>query len=273
VKETAVSALIATYQQQWILFLLVLTRVSGLIMTAPIFGPRSAPYQVRVLLILVLALIISPMCWSLKISLPDNLVELSILVAREAALGLALGLAVTVFFSSMQLSGTIIGQMSGLQLAEVFDPNFDTSVPVFGQFLDLIAIGAFVAMNGHRRVTAALLDTFRWRPPGQDDFPHSIVETLTSVLAESFVIAIRAAAPVMIALLLSVVILGLISRTVPQLNIFAVGFNINTTLVLAVLAFSLATLTVVVEQRADAILEAVQVAVSGQDSTTFSGGP
>jgi flagellar biosynthetic protein FliR len=68
----------------------------------------------------------------------------------------------------------------------------------------------------------------------------------------------------MIALLLSILILGLISRTLPQLNVFAVGFNLNSTLVLATLAFSLATLTVVVEQRADVILESVQAALAGQ---------
>jgi flagellar biosynthetic protein FliR len=215
-------------------------------------------------LILVLAAIVTPVLGSSSVQVPSNLVGFSVLLGREAALGLALGLAVTIFFSGLQLAGTILGQVSGMQLAEVFDPNFDNSVPVFGQFLDLIAIGVFVALNGHRRVTSALLDTFRWRPPGTDDFPHSIVETLTSVTTESFIIGIRAAAPVMIALLLSILILGLISRTLPQLNVFAVGFNLNSTLVLATLAFSLATLTVVVEQRADVILESVQAALAGQ---------
>jgi flagellar biosynthetic protein FliR len=258
-------ALLDIYRDQLLVFLLVLTRVSGLIMVAPIFGPRNAPYQIRVFLILILSMIVSPLYASSSLQLPSNLIGFSVLLGREAALGLALGLAVTIFFSGMQLSGTIIGQMSGLQLAEVFDPNFDSSVPVFGQFLDLVALSVFVALNGHRRVLAALLDTFRWRPPGNDDFPLSVVEILTSVTAESFIIGIRAAAPVMIALMLSIVILGLISRTVPQLNVFAVGFNLNATLVLATLAFSLATLSLVVEQRADVILEAVQLAIAGSE--------
>ena len=143
-----------------------------------------------------------------------------------------------------------------------FDLTFDDSVPVFGQLLDLVAIGAFVATSGHRRVLAALLDTFKWRPPGTDDFPDSIVATLTTVLTESFVVGIRAAAPVMISLLLSVLVLGLISRTVPQLNVFGIGFNLNAMFVLATLAFSLATMTVVVEQRSDEILESVRDAIS-----------
>lgn len=258
------NSLLATYQQQLLVFLLVLTRVSALIMIAPIFGPRHAPLQARIFLILTLSAIVSPLHGSTWFEAPTNLIAFGIILAREAALGLALGLAILIFFSGMQLSGTIIGQMSGLQLAEVFDPNFDASVPVFGQFLDLVALGVFVALSGHRRVIAALLDTFRWRPPGRDDFPVSLVETLASVLTESFIIGIRAAAPVMIALMLSILILGLISRTVPQLNVFVVGFNLNAMLVLATLAFSLATISVVVEQRADAILESVREAIAAE---------
>lgn len=261
-KGLSMSALFETYQHQLLIFLLVMTRISGLVMIAPIFGPRNAPFQLRVFLILFLSLIVTPLYASVSFTVPQNLVGFSVLLGREAALGLALGLAVTIFFSGMQLSGTIIGQMSGLQLAEVFDPNFDSSVPVFGQFLDLVAVAVFVALDGHRRVLAALMDTFRWRPPGTDDFPVSVVETLTAVTAESFVIGIRAAAPIMIALMLSILVLGLISRTVPQLNIFAVGFSLNVTLVVATLAFSLATLTAVVEQRAEAILDAVQTAIA-----------
>ena len=256
-------SLLALYQQQLLVFLLVLTRLSGLIMVAPIFGPRNAPFQVRVFLVLVLAMIAAPLHWTASIAVPGNLIAMAVMLGREAALGLSLGLAITIFFSGMQLSGTIIGQMSGLQLAEAFDPNFDSSVPIFGQLLDLLALAIFVALGGHRRVTGALMDTFRWRPPGSDDFPLSIVDTLTSVTAESFIIGIRAAAPVMIALMLSILILGLLSRTLPQLNIFAVGFNLNALLVLATLAFSLATITVLVEQQADEILKSFQESMRG----------
>lgn len=256
------AALLANYEHQMLVFMLVLTRVSGLVLLAPIFGPCYAPFAVRVFLVLVLSLLVSPLYWSASFSHPGTVLGLAVLLAREAALGLALGLSMTILYSGLQLSGTIIGQMSGLQLAEVFDPTFDESVPVFGQLLDLVAIGAFVATSGHRRVLAALLDTFKWRPPGTDDFPDSIVATLTSVLTESFVVGIRAAAPVMISLLLSVLVLGLISRTVPQLNVFGIGFNLNAMFVLATLAFSLATMTVVVEQRSDEILESVRDAIS-----------
>lgn len=256
------ASLLNTYFQQLLVFLLVLTRISGLVMTAPVFGPRSAPLQVRIFLCVALSLVVTPVYFHTAPTVPHNLFQLTVVLGREAALGLALGLAVTIFFSSMHLAGNIIGQMSGLQLAEAFDPTFDSNVPVFGQLLDMIAMGVFIAMSGHRRVTAALLDTFHWRPPGSDDFPLSIVETLTNIAAESFIAGIRAGAPVMISLLLAVLILGLISRTLPQLNVFAVGFNLNALVVLITLVFSLATINVVVEQRAEMMLESVRDSLS-----------
>ncbi|MGE0757313.1 MAG: flagellar biosynthetic protein FliR [Pirellulaceae bacterium] len=255
------SWIVSQSSQQLLIFLCVLTRVSGLVMSSPIFGPRSAPMQARVFLVVALSLIITPMHWQTPVAEPGNLIQLTVMLAREAALGLALGLALTIFFSSMQLTGTVIGQMSGLQLADVFDPTFDSNVPLFGQLLDLIAMTVFVLLGGHRKVLAALLDTFQWRAPGGDDFPTSLVEALSQIVAESFVVGIRAGAPVMVSLLLAVLILGLISRTLPQLNIFAIGFNVNALILLATLAFSLSTISAVVENSADSILSVVRDAI------------
>jgi flagellar biosynthetic protein FliR len=255
------AGLLDTYFHQLVTFLLVLTRVGGVILSAPIFGPRHAPLPARVLVAVALSLIVTPLYAGNTPAHAANLLQMTILVAREAAIGLALGLALTIFFSSMQLAGNTIGQLSGMQLADVFDPTFDTQTPLFGQLLDLVAITVFVALDGHRKVIAALLDTFRWRPPGGDDFPASIAETLSGIATESFVVGIRTGAPVMISLLLAVLVLGLISRTLPQLNVFAVGFNLNSAIALVALSLSLGTVGAVVEERADVILAAVRDAI------------
>jgi flagellar biosynthetic protein FliR len=250
--------LLDVYWHQLLVFLLVLTRISGLILSAPVFGPRSVPLPARVFLAVSLALIVTPLQSHAAVAAPGTLVELAAILAREAALGLALGMALTIFFAGMHLAGNIMGQMSGLQLADVFDPSFDSQVPVFGQLLDLVAMGVFVALGGHRKVVAALLDTFRWRPPGADDLPPAVTDAMIGVLTESFVVGIRAGAPVMVALLLAVVILGLVGRTLPQLNVFAVGFNLNALVLLVTLACSLSTVSQVVDQRTDAMLGAVR---------------
>lgn len=249
------------YFSQFLVFVLVLTRISGVIMTAPIFGSRSVPIQIRAFLAIGLSLIVTPLQDSSLMAEPASLLNLLWMLGREAMLGLALGLAVMILFTGLQLTGQIMGQMSGMSLADVFDPSSGTSVPVFAQLLDVVTLSVFVAIGGHRQVLDALLDTFRARPPGGDDFPINVVPTLTMVLGESFLIGFRAAAPVMVALLMSVLILGLISRTLPQLNVIAVGFSVNSLIMLAVFSVSLGVIVEVLHVRVESMIEVIHNAL------------
>ncbi len=255
------SALIELYRDQLLLFVLVLTRISTLVMTAPIFGSRNVPVRVRAFLAIGFAVVITPIHFDAAREMPADLINLSVLVAREAVLGLALGLAVMILFTGLHLTGQVMGQMSGMALAETFDPTFDSSVPVFTQLLDAVTLSVFIAIGGHRQVMGAMLDTFRWRPPGVRDLPTNIVDTLTEVTTESFVVGIRAGAPVMVALFLAVLVLGLISRTLPQLNDIAVGFSLNSMVMMVTLAASLSGLAWVVQENADTVIATVRDAI------------
>ena len=161
------------------------------------------------------------------------------LAGAEALTGLTLGLGVLVLFSGVQVAGQLISQMSGMQLSDVFDPGFDTHLPVFSQLLYLVTLAVFVAIGGHRRVIEALLDTFVWMPTGQGVFSQSVTAAMTSVLSQSFVLGVRAAAPAMMALVLATLILGLASRTLPQLNVMVLGFGASAAVTLAVVGVSL----------------------------------
>jgi len=256
-----VTALIEIYRDQFLLFVLVLTRVSGLVMTAPIFGSRNIPLRVRAFLAVGLALMITPLQWDAAPAMPRDMVNMLLLVAREAVLGLAVGLAVMILFTGLHLTGQLIGQMSGMSLADAFDPTFDTSVPVFSQLLDAVTLSIFIAVGGHRHVLAALLDTFEARPPGTRDLPAGLFETVVGITSESFTVGIRAGAPVVVALLLAMLILGLISRTLPQLNVLAVGFSLNSMIMMLVLAASLGSLAWVVQYHADEIIVTIRDAI------------
>ena len=241
----------------FLVFVLILTRLSGLVMTAPIFGSRSIPMRIRAYLAIGLALIVTPL-YSDNVEVPPHLLGLLVMLGREILLGVAIGLAIMILFTGLQLAGQIIGQISGMSLADVFDPTFQTSVPVFTQLLDIISLSVFVSLGGHRQVLGALLDSFRQRPPGSDAFPTNLASILNSVVADSFAVGIRAAAPVMVALLLSVLILGLISRTLPQLNIIAVGFSLNSMIMLITLSLSIGTIAWVLQDQAQVVLNRVR---------------
>jgi len=233
------TALLAIYQSQFIIFTLVLTRISGLVMTAPIFGDRAVPVRVRALLAVGLAVLVTPVCWNVPFDVPTNILDYLILVGGDLLVGITLGIGLKILFSGLQIAGQIAGQMSGMHLADVFDPAFNSSVPIFSKLLNLVALAVFVLIGGHRQLLTALLDTFQTVPPGQGGVATNMVETLTNALAQSFALGIRAAAPIMVSLLMSILVMGLISRTLPQLNVLVVGFNLNAMIMLAALSISL----------------------------------
>ena len=241
--------------EKFLLFTLVLTRVSGLTMTAPIYGTKEVPMQVRALLAVALAVLITPGQWDTAIEYPENTINYMVFVGAELLIGVCLGLGVLLLLSGVYLAGQLIGRVGGLMLADVFDPGLQTSVPTISRLLYLVTLAVFVCSGGHRMVMSALLDTFESIPPGGGAFPTSIAEAFVLILQESFCLAVRAAAPVVTALLLSTMVLGLIGRTLPQLNILMVGFGLNSMLSFATLFLTLGIAAMAFQSRLEPVLE------------------
>ena len=250
---------------QFAVFMLVLARVGGLMMTAPIFGTRSAPMQFRALLAISISLLVTPLMTTRPPPDISHLLVFGRYLINEGLVGLLLGLGIMILLSGIQLTGQIISQMSGAALANVFDPTLDNTLSVYSQLLYYLALTMFVLLDGHHLLMQAMLDTYTWLPPGRAMFGQTYVTALLTILSQSFLLGIRAAAPAMTALLLSTLLLGLIGRTLPQINILAIGFGINSMLALGTLMLSVGTsawafpqqTTTVIELLQDAIREAV----------------
>ena len=219
-------------------FTLVLARTGALVMTAPIFGSQALPRQVRALFAVALSLLVTPAFLNVSMPPVENTIEYGRLLVSEALIGLLIGLGVNILFSGVQVAGQIVSQLSGLSLAEVFNPGFDEDVSVFSQLFYFLTLAVFVAVGGHRIVTEAMLETFTAAPPGHAALGTNFVDVLISILTQSFALGIRAAGPLMVALLLSNLVLGLISRTLPQINVIVVGFGLNSLLAMGVLFLS-----------------------------------
>lgn len=252
------SPLLNVYLDQFLIFVLVLTRVSSLLLTLPVLGTATVPWQVRGLLAIGVSLMLTPLFWAQPLPLPENLLMLGTLMAREAVLGLAMGLAILILLSGMQLAGQIISQTSGMTLADVANPTFETSVPLFSQILEMLALAIFFIVGGHRQVLDALLRSFAWQPPGSGKLPDGVVAALTEITAQSFDLGMRAAAPVMVALIIATLVVALISRTLPQLNAIAVGLNFNSLIVLGMLALCLGTGAWVFQEKLGEAIERVE---------------
>ena len=247
----------AAYLPLFITFTFVLTRVSGLVMTAPLFGSAEVPVRIRALLALALALIVTPVQCSTPVAMPANLILYAIGMAGELSIGLILGLGIMILLAGVQVAGQVISQMSGMSLADVFNPGFDSEVPIIAHMLHLVTVAVFVILGGHRLLVAALLDTYTFLPVGHAEFPPSAGGLISALLAQSFSLAVRGAAPAMVALLLATVVLGLISRTLPQLNILAIGFGLNALTTFLVLAISIGAIAWLFQEQLEPAMEAI----------------
>jgi flagellar biosynthetic protein FliR len=255
--------LLALYQNQFLVFVLILTRITGLVMSAPVLGLKSAPLQVRAFLAVSLAIMITPFHWQASAEMPANTIGLSLLLVQEMLLGMSLGLSIHILFSGLQVTGQIMGQLSGMSLAESYDPSQEASVPIFTELMDKVTLAVFVIIGGHRELMQVLLDTFRWMPPGKTAFGPTLTDALTEVTCNSLSLGVRAAAPALVALLLANLVLGLISRTLPQLNIMAVGFGINIMIVMIVAAASLSGIAWLFQDAAWSTLDTMRDALEG----------
>jgi flagellar biosynthetic protein FliR len=246
---------------RFIVFTLVLARTSTLLMTAPIFSSQGLPRHVRASIAVAISLLVTPVFLGTSLPTVVQLVDYGWLLANEALTGLLLGLSLNILFSGIQVAGQIVSQMSGLSIADVFNPAFEEDVSVFSQLFYFLTMAVFVAVGGHRLVTEALLDTFAAAPPGHAALGQGFVEVLTNIATQSFALGIRASAPLLTALLLSNLVLGLISRTLPQINVIAIGFGVNALLALGMLFLSIGAVAWTFQDPALEVLQAVGKAI------------
>jgi flagellar biosynthetic protein FliR len=240
--------------------------MSGLMLAAPVFGSREVPAQVRALLAFALSLVVLPTQWTALVSSPRNLVDLALLVAGELLIGFTLGLGVMTMFAGVQIGGQIISQTGGVSAADIFNPGFDTSVPVISQFYYMFALAVFLLIGGHQQVLGALLETFRALPPGSATVTDSVVTSVVQLITQSFALGVRTAAPATTALLLATLVLGLVGRTLPQLNLMALGFGLNAVVMLILLAIGMSALAWLVEYELPEVMEVVEEAIESMKS-------
>jgi len=211
-------------------FALILTRVSALFTVAPVFGNSNIPVQVKAgaigLISLILALSMPPM--ALPVS-PDTL-TLAGRVLTEFLVGVAISYSAYILFVGIQLAGQIIDIQMGFGLVNIIDPQSNTQVSIIGQFYYLMAILVFLAINGHHVLLRAMGDSFALIPPGS--FSLARLNAVSGpVMAEFFtrlfIIALQVAGPAVVTLFLTTVAMGILSRTIPQMNIFIVGMPLN----------------------------------------------
>lgn len=219
------------------LFLLALTRVSGMVFLAPVFGHPALPSKVKALLAILLALLFFPSLKAAGDVPSSDLGGLLLAAGGELAVGMAIGFAASLLFAGVHLAGQILDQELGLQGANLLDPSSEETITIAGQFKMILATLVFLLINGHHFLIRAVGDSFRAVPPLAFSPSASAALTLSDgLMGGLFRMAVQIAAPTLVTVFLVTVAIAFMARAVPEMNVFVLGFALRLAAGMIVLA-------------------------------------
>lgn len=207
-------------------FIWPLTRILGLLVIAPPIANTTVPPQAKVVLAVMLALIVAPTLGPLTDADPLSLTGLTILI-QQFVIGVAMGFVMSVVFSGIEMAGEVMGLTMGLGFATFFDPQTQGRSSAIAQFLVLLATVLFFAMNVHLSLLAALIESFKTIPVTTNLTAGFSFQKLAIWGGQIFSAGMRLSLPIVAALLITNIALGILTRAAPQLNLFGIGFPIT----------------------------------------------
>ena len=223
----------------WLInFIWPLTRILGLIMVAPIFGHRVVPARVKIGLGFFIALIIAPTLPPMPDVGLGSWHGLLILV-QQMLIGVAIGFIMRVIFTAVEAAGEIVGLQMGLGFASFFDPQSAGQTLVLARFFNMLAMLVFLAVNAHLLLLGVLVESFQSLPINIQPLAAAGFFQVATSGSTIFAVGLQLALPLIAILLMTNLALGILTRSAPQLNIFAIGFPITLGVGLIVLDFTL----------------------------------
>ncbi|NLZ93489.1 MAG: flagellar biosynthetic protein FliR [Firmicutes bacterium] len=228
-------------------YFLLFIRFTALMVVLPFFNWRGTPVVVKIGFAALFAYLIY-LAESPQVTLPQHLLPYLFAVLSEVLLGLLLGFLVLLLFTAIRMAGQLLDLQAGLAMTSLFDPMFSGQVTIFGQYYYLLALILFFSVNAHHYLFLALARSVELVPPGGMVFQAALVPSLIEFFAETSLIALQLAAPVITILIFCDLALGLLSKTVPQLHVFIVGMPLKVGVALLTVYLILPYLVPFIEQ-------------------------
>lgn len=213
--------LLDNWEQTFYTFLPIFTRMTSFWAVIPVMR-RGVPSYAKIGIIVFFSLVLLPVVPEMPA--PDSLVVFAIQTVGEALIGLSLGFMVSLVFSSLYLAGQLIDVPIGFGLANIFDPQTGDNVPMIAQFQNTMTVLLFFILNGHHALLANFAQSFHVLPLGETEFSPHVWSTVLRAFSSLFVLSVRIALPIVAVIFVTDVVLGILTRAVPQMNVFVIGF-------------------------------------------------
>jgi flagellar biosynthetic protein FliR len=208
-------------------FMFVFVRVGAILFSVPFFGSANIPARLKAGLSFMVSLIAYPLVKFNGITFPTDVFTLSLSLLSEVFIGLIIGYTSRLVFAGVQVAGHLIGFQMGFGIINVIDPTTSSQVSVTSQFENILAMLIFLSINAHHWFLKGIIDSFNLVPLFGSHFSGALANAIMEMFKNIFVIAIKLSGAVIATLFFTSVALGLIARTVPQINVFIVGFPLQ----------------------------------------------
>lgn len=209
---------------QYQIFLLVMVRTSGIFIFSPFFSSQNIPNTMKVGLTFSLSLLITNIIPSVADLTNEILVAV---IFKELMVGLIIGFISYAFFSAFYVMGQIIDMKIGFGMVNVVDPQNKSQVPLMGNFYYILAFLMLLSIDGHHNIISALMDSYNFIPIGSFKYTQETMDILINTLAQSFELGFKLSTPIIAVIFLTDIVLGIISKTIPQMNVFVVGMPLK----------------------------------------------
>ena len=218
------------------LFLLVMVRTSGIFIFSPFFSSQNIPNIMKIGLSFSVSLLITS-----TLSIPPDFSNeiLILLILKELMVGVIIGFISYAFFSAFYVMGQIVDMKIGFGMANVIDPLNRIQVPLMGNFYYILSFLLLMSFNGHHLIISALVDSYNFLPIGGFKYTGDTMNLLINSLSRSFEIGFKLSTPIVAIIFLTDVVLGIISKTIPQMNVFVVGIPLKVLIGLLIILISM----------------------------------
>lgn len=208
-------------------FLLTLFRISIVLFILPFFGGEKLPMQVKAAILIVLTLAVWPELSFPAEAFPGHIIPIALMLLSELLLGLVMGLLVNFIFGAIQTGGQVIGFQMGLTMVNIIDPVTGVSEGATAHFLWMVTMLTFLSLGGHLMLIKGVALTFEMIPPGGLLLTPNLAMHMLEASKTLFILALKVAAPVMVAVFLVDLALALTARAAPQMNVLFIGFPLK----------------------------------------------
>ena len=213
----------AQYANAFPMFILIFCRVAGLFIMSPIFSKQNIPMYWKIMFSILLSYVIFGFESFTATPQIDSPLNLFIFIIKELIIGFIFGYMTTVMFSAILLAGQLIDTQIGFGMVNILDPQNNIQVPLLGNFNNIIALLLFLIINGPHTLIKLLVTSFEMIPIGQVMLNQDIYLDLVTLFSQAFELAFKMSLPIVGAALITESVMGLMSKSIPQMNIFAIG--------------------------------------------------